>query len=263
MTRSTKVLSLPPSADQHDHQHHQLVFGLEGDTAFELVGRSREVRIGHGCLVPCATDHVFSGLGDNRILVVDLPTESDDRLQQERIDRLFQQASYFQCPPELQLLLRSLSREIEHNPADPMLQEACSNTLICALQRQLEQSPPARIQGRLNLDLLDDYIDVNLDRRIPVEEMAGLFYLSSSQFFARFRDQTGMTPAQYVNEQRLKSVRRALLYSPESIIQIAARYGFCNQSALTRAFRQRFDMSPAQFRRQWSELAPEDRAKQP
>ncbi len=261
MTRSTKVLSLPPAADQHDHQHHQLVFGLEGDTAFELVGHSREVRIGHGCLVPCATDHVFSGLGDNRILVLDLPTESDDRLQQERIDRLFQQASYFHCPPELQLLLRSLSREIEYNPQDTLLQEACSNTLICALQRQLDQSLPARIQGKLNLELLDDYIDTHLERRLPVEELAGLFCLSSSQFFARFRDQTGITPNQYVSERRLQAVRQALQHAPDSIAQLAGRYGFCNQSALTRAFRQRFDMSPAQFRRQRSDLSPEDRAK--
>ncbi|MBR9829809.1 MAG: helix-turn-helix transcriptional regulator [Oceanospirillales bacterium] len=261
MTRSTKVVSLPTSADHHDHQHHQLVFGLEGDTAFELAGRSREVRIGHGCLVPCATDHVFSGLGDNRILVLDLPTESHDRQQQERIDRLFQQASYFHCPPELQLLLRSLSREIDYSPHDPLLQEACSNTLICALQRQLDHALPARIQGKLNLELLDDYIDMHMDRRLPVDELAGLFCLSSSQFFARFRDQTGATPSQYVSERRLHAVRHALVHAPDSIAQLAGRFGFCNQSALTRAFSQRFEVSPAQFRRQRSDLPSEDRAK--
>lgn len=261
MTRSTKVVSLPTSADQHDHQFHQLVFGLEGDTAFELVGRSREVRIGHGCLVPCSTDHIFSGLGDNRILVLDLPTESHDRLQQERIDRLFDRASYFHCPAELQLLLRSLSREIDHNPHDPMLQEACSNTLLCALQRQLGPQQPARPQGQLNLEILNDYIDLHMDRRIPVSELAGLFCLGDSQFYARFRDQTGMTPLQYVNERRLQALRQALSHAPDSIAQLAGRFGFCNQSALTRAFRQRFDMSPAQFRRQRGTLAPEDRAK--
>ncbi|MBA4503344.1 helix-turn-helix domain-containing protein [Marinobacterium marinum] len=263
MTHSTKVLTLPPSADQHDHQHHQLVFGLEGETAFELVGRSREVRIGHGCLVPCATDHVFSGLGDNRILVLDLPTESTDRLQQERINRLFQHPSYFHCPPELQLLLRSLSREIQHNPEDRLLQEACCNTLICALQRQLDHSLPARVRGKLNMELLDDYIDTHMDRRMPVDELAGLFCLSSSQFFARFREQSGLTPSQYVHERRLQAVRDALIHAPDSIAQLASRFGFCNQSALTRAFSQRFDLSPAQFRRQWSQHPSEDCAKQP
>lgn len=261
MTQTTKVLSLPTAADQHDHQHHQLVFGLEGETAFELVGHSREVRIGHGCLVPCATDHVFSGLGDNRILVLDLPTDSHDRPQQERIDRLFQQASYFHCPPELQLLLRSLSREIQYNPQDALLQEACSNTLICALQRQLEYRMPARIQGQLNMEMLNDYIDMHMERRLSVDELAGLFCLSSSQFFARFRDQTHMTPSQYVSERRLQAVRHALAHAPDSIAQLAGRFGFCNQSALTRAFRRRFDLSPAQFRRQQDVLSPEDRAK--
>ncbi|MBV0932321.1 AraC family transcriptional regulator [Marinobacterium weihaiense] len=263
MTRSTKVLSLPNAADQHDHHFHQLVFGLEGETAFELAGQGREVHIGHGCLVPCATDHVFSGLSDNRILVLDLPTHSHDRLQQERIDRLFQQASYFQCLPDLQLLLRSLGRELQYNPRDSLLQEACSNTLICALQRQLEQTRPTRVQGLLNLDLLDDYIDTHMERRLAVDELAGLFCLGNSQFFARFRDQTGMTPSQYVAERRLQAVRRALAQAPDSIAQIADRFGFCNQSALTRAFRRRFDLSPAQFRRQQGGPAPEDCAKDP
>jgi len=70
-----------------------------------------------------------------------------------------------------------------------------------------------------------------------------------------------MTPSQYVHERRLQAVREALIHAPDSIAQLASRFGFCNQSALTRAFSQRFDLSPAQFRRQWSQLSPEDCAK--
>lgn len=267
MTRSTQLISLPSSADQHDHSYHQLVFGLEGETAFELVGHSREVSIGHGCLVPCTTEHMFSGLGDNRILVVNLPAYSDDRQQQERFEQLFRAARYFNCPPPLQLLLRTLSREVESSPDDVLLLEACSNTLLCSLQRQLEQLPypsPQRraAAGRLNLELLDDYLDLHLERRISVAELAGLFCLSSSQFFARFRAETGNTPQEYVSEYRLQRVRCALERGPIPIAQLAARYGFCSQSALTRTFSQRFQVSPARYRRQHGQALPEDLVKQ-
>ena len=265
MNRSTQLISLPSSADQHDHHFHQLVFGLEGETAFELVGRSKEVSIGHGCLVPCSTEHVFSGLGDNRILVVNLPTQADDRQQQERVDQLFSTARYFSCPPQLQLLLRTLSREVESSPDDALLLEACSNTLLCSLQRQLDHLPlpqPRGTAGRLNLELLDDYLTLHMERRISVTELAGLFCLSSSQFFARFKVETGRTPLEYVNEYRLQAVRRALEMTPTPIAQLAGRFGFCSQSALTRAFSQRFQISPARHRRQHGQELPEDLTKQ-
>jgi len=265
MNRSTQLISLPSSADQHDHQYHQLVFGLEGETAFELAGQGREVSIGHGCLVPSTTEHIFSGLGSNRILVVNLPVESTDRLQQDRLEQLFRQARYFNCPPQLQLLLRTLSREVESSPNDPLLLEACSNTLICSLQRQLDALPlpqPRGMAGRLNLDLLNDYLDLHLERRISVAELAGLFCLSSSQFYARFKAETGRTPQEYINEYRLQAVRRALEESPTPIARLAGHFGFANQSALTRAFSQRFQISPARYRRQCGQAQPEDLTKQ-
>jgi AraC-like DNA-binding protein/mannose-6-phosphate isomerase-like protein (cupin superfamily) len=265
MNRSTQLISLPSSADQHDHHYHQLVFGLEGETEFELVGHSREVSIGHGCLVPCSTEHIFSGLGDNRILVVNLPAYSEDRQQQERVEQLFRSARYFNCPPQLQLLLHTLSREVESSPEDSLLLEACSNTLLCSLQRQLEYLPlpqPRGMVGRLNLELLDDYLELHIERRISVAELAGLFCLSSSQFFARFKTETGRTPQEYVSEYRLRAVRSALENSAAPIAQLAGRFGFCSQSALTRAFSQRFQISPAHYRRQHGQALPEDLAKQ-
>ncbi len=36
MVKTADILTLPDSANTHDHSHHQLVLGLEGDTAFEL-----------------------------------------------------------------------------------------------------------------------------------------------------------------------------------------------------------------------------------
>jgi len=116
--------------------------------------------------------------------------------------------------------------------------------------------------GRLNLDLLNDYLELHLERRISVTELAGLFCLSSSQFHSRFKIETGYTPLEYVSEYRLQAVRRALEESPDSIAQLAVRFGFANQSALTRAFSQRFQISPARYRRQRGQARPEDLTKQ-
>lgn len=251
MRKETSVISLPTHSAHHDHEHHQLVFGLEGDTEFDLRGDRRKIDAGWGCLLPTTTEHAFYGLGENRIVVVNLPVISDDKEQQRRIDQLFQTSNYFSCPPELMLLLKALGHEMQHNSDDPLLQDACANTLICALQRQLDrQSQQPRQQGQLNLQLLDDYIDLHINRRICVDELAGVFYLSSSQFYYRFRAETGITPQQYVLERRLESVRQALIHNDRSLSVLASDFGFASQSALTRRFSDRFGLPPARYRRQ-------------
>lgn len=249
MRKETSVISLPDRADQHDHGYHQLVFGLEGDTEFDLAGYCRPVHFGWGCLMPSSTGHAFHGLGNNRIVVVNLPTASDDRPLQERIESLFTRADYFTCQPQMQMLVQALSREMEQNPGDTILQEACASTLICALQRQQQQQrqSPRRF-GQLNMDLLDTYIDAHIGRRISVSELAGHACLSDSQFYNLFRDQTGQTPQHYVLERRLQAVAAALTTSDQPISDLASAFGFANQSALTRAFTRRFELPPARYR---------------
>lgn len=248
--KEASVISLPEHADQHDHGYHQLVFGLEGDTEFDLAGYSRPVQAGWGCLLPSATGHAFCGLGDNRILVVNLPTSTDDHPLQQRIDRLFQRADYFNCAPRMQQLVQTLSHEMRQHPQDELLQDACASTLICALQHQFElQSRQPRQRGQLNLDLINAYIDLHMARPIAVAELAGAVCLSDSQFHALFREQTGQTPHRYVLERRLSAVAQALVHSDQPIADLAAHFGFASQSALTRAFSLRFGMPPARYRR--------------
>ncbi len=251
MRKQTSVITLPTRADQHDHGFHQLVFGLEGDTEFDLAGHCRPVTTGRGCLLPSSTGHAFYGLGENRIVVVNLPEQSDDREQQLRIEQLFRRPDYFNCRADLTQLLQVLSREMLRNPADSLLQDACGSTLVCALQRHLDelrQSP--RLHGKLNLQLLDDYIDLHMERRISVAELAGCLCLSASQFYQRFRDQTGQTPQHYVLERRLQAVAQALLHNDLALSQLAEHYGFGNQSSLTRHFSRRFGLPPARYRRE-------------
>ncbi|MFN3882298.1 MAG: helix-turn-helix domain-containing protein [Nitrincola lacisaponensis] len=253
MVKQAEVISLPQSAEHHDHHHHQLVFGLEGATEFDIAGHTRPVSTGMGCLLPCETDHAFWGVGDNSIVVVNLaPVHADHQLQ-PRIDALFNQSRFIHCSSDLQVLIAALSREMQKNPDDALLQSACSNAIVCALQRHLEQQLAGyhrvRLPGKINMDVINNYIDLHIDRKIRVTELAGLVFLSSSQFFDRFRQQTGMTPQHYILNKRLKGAQEALETSDEPLILIASRFGFSNQSALTRAFTQYLNISPARYRK--------------
>ncbi len=250
MLKTADILTLPDSASTHDHSHHQLVLGLEGNTAFELEGLGQRVGPGNGCLVPASTAHAFCGIGSNSILVLNLTSGVvASRDERERLDRLFDQASYFDMNSHLQVLANAVSREIRQFPDDSMLARSCSNLLLCSLGNHLARKVPARKPGMLDMALIDEFIELNLQRKISVAHLAGVACLSSSQFHDLFKRQTGMTPHQYLLEKRL-TCAHSLLEQGYPVSRVIDHCGFANQSAFTHAFRRRFEITPARFRQQ-------------
>lgn len=81
-----------------------------------------------------------------------------------------------------------------------------------------------------------------------LELMAELAFMSRSKFAASFREVLGETPGDYLNNWRMSLVQNALLKG-ESVSTIATDVGYENGSALARAFRKKFDMSPKQWQK--------------
>jgi AraC-like DNA-binding protein len=189
-------------------------------------------------------------MGRNSILVINLTaSQSVSREERERINRLFDQAAYFDMNSHLQVLANAVSREIRQFPDDPILARACSNMLICTLGNHLAFKPATRKPGLLDLDLINEYIQLNMQRKISVAHLAGVACLSSSQFHELFKRQAGMTPHQYLLIKRLTAAR-ALLEQGYSVSHATEQCGFANQSAFTHAFRRHFGDTPARFRQQ-------------
>jgi AraC-like DNA-binding protein len=71
----------------------------------------------------------------------------------------------------------------------------------------------------------------------------------SPEYFCRiFTDSMGVSPGQYHKRLRLGQAARLLKGSRLSVQAIAERLGYTHQSALARAFRSLYDVSPQEFR---------------
>ncbi|GAA3540473.1 AraC family transcriptional regulator [Zobellella aerophila] len=246
-----EIMALPAEMAHHRHDYNQIVIGLNGRTEFDIEGNGNLVGPGQGCLVSSALNHAFGGLGSNRILVVNLAPEPDGTLpeQQQRVHELFQHPRYFQLSPQAQQLVSVLSTEMHANPDDVLLGQACANTLLCALQRHMDLPQPRPRAKRLNIEVIDAYIAQHLGRKITVAQLAGCAFLGESQFHLLFKDQTGLSPYQYVLEKRLAEARNMLISSHHSLAYIAQHCGFSSQSLFTQIFSSRFDISPARYRK--------------
>lgn len=94
-----------------------------------------------------------------------------------------------------------------------------------------------------------EHIHENYRERLPVTNLARLAHLSDRQLNRRFQETFRMSVQEFVMRTRIQAASDELVTSDKSVAQIAGEYGFCDQSAFTRQFRQHTGETPLAFRR--------------
>jgi len=84
--------------------------------------------------------------------------------------------------------------------------------------------------------------------RVTIAGIASELGLSRNHFFVAFREATGVTPYQWLLNQRIDHARRLLRTTELSLAEIALHCGFADQSHFTRVFGRIEGVSPGRWR---------------
>lgn len=124
--------------------------------------------------------------------------------------------------------------------------DGCVMGLAC-LSRDLRES---RHAGAIDARFADtiDYIHAHSAEPLRVEALARLSNLSLAQFDRRMKKVFQLSPGQYLLKVRIDAAAQLLRTDDLPIAEIAQQTGFCDQSALSRRFRQATGLSPRQYR---------------
>lgn len=90
------------------------------------------------------------------------------------------------------------------------------------------------------------------DSSLTLEKLSSILSTNRTYLSKAIRLKTGMSYSAFINELRLNESIRILSSSssPEVVKSVANAVGFYNQSTFYRLFKQKTNLSPAQFRQQ-------------
>jgi transcriptional regulator GlxA family with amidase domain len=115
-------------------------------------------------------------------------------------------------------------------------------------QAQFSAQLAAQMAEREPLRELQQWLPDHLGEDLSVPALARRACMSERNFARAFRDETGMTPAAYVETARVESARIALETGDLPVEAIARQAGFGTVETMRRAFRRRVGVSPAGYR---------------
>ncbi len=130
--------------------------------------------------------------------------------------------------------------------------------IVCFLVRRkrVSQSPggsPAAEDEELRdfKENLTEFISGRLDDgELCVAQMAGAMNMSRSSLFEKCRAAIGMTPNEYLRMLRFAKAEEMLSSSTQPISQIAYATGFNDSHYFSKSFKQRYGMTPSEYRKQ-------------
>jgi AraC-like DNA-binding protein len=120
--------------------------------------------------------------------------------------------------------------------------------LVIAYERHVhQQSDPQGERERL-LETVRKRVVANLRRAPSVDALAREHGMSRSHFSHFFRARTGLTPARFIAETRVREAARMLVQERASLKDIAAACGFANANHFSRVFRRYQHLTPGAYR---------------
>jgi AraC-like DNA-binding protein len=132
--------------------------------------------------------------------------------------------------------------------ADPLQRVVLQNRLVEFLLRVIacaQQEPRAGVSPEIS-GLLR-YIEANIHQTLPLPALAARLELSLPRFKARFKQEVGIPPAEYVLRCKLNAARKRLAEPGASVTDVALELNFSSSQYFATVFRRYTGTTPRSF----------------
>lgn len=252
-----------PSHETPEHYPVQHVIAIQTDGQVQaerrLNGRLKreQIRAGDVCVVPAQTAHWIHSTGEQGLIFLSLDPDFLKQVAYDSIhSRQLELVPQFARPdPLIHQIGLSLKSALQTSTGDSHFY---ADSLSVALAAHLLQNysvhsvlsivshgslPIAKVQ------LAMDYINDSLCEQLSLAAIAKTVDMSQYHFCRLFKQVTGMSPWQYVIQQRIEAAKRLLKKPQLSVVEASRLLGFSTQSQFTNFFCRHTGMSPTAYRK--------------
>ncbi|HYB09896.1 MAG TPA: AraC family transcriptional regulator [Alphaproteobacteria bacterium] len=233
----------------HTHAFHQIVLPVCGTLDVQIGDAAAPVGRRCGMVIVGGTVHSFRALDENRFVIFDVPRTN---FLPDAIVARASLSPFFAIDESLEQFVRYLASMMSSGTLDD--ESTYHATALLAQSIGRLPSTLERRDGPIGRALAT--IDTRYAEALTVGDLARAAGMGMSAFHARFRRETGTTPANRLAQARLDHASRLLREGDSSIAEVALSVGFSDQSALTRSFRRRRGITPAALRRRSGAARP-------
>ncbi|SHK38430.1 helix-turn-helix domain-containing protein [Epilithonimonas mollis] len=102
------------------------------------------------------------------------------------------------------------------------------------------------LKNKSRIGFVADYIKKNLHQKLSVDAIAKMAYVSKSNFFKMFKEELGLSPNEFIIQERIKKAKELLLHN-NSVSEAAYSTGFSDTNYFIRVFKQMEGVTPKTF----------------
>lgn len=245
---SLALRSYSGQVELHEHDFHQIVLPQSGSMEIEVDGRGGRVDASQGVVIAAGARHTFLANTRNSFLVLDVSGNHAKTLchAPQLFDPLHDKR-FFAVRPDIRHLLDYAGSQAGSLIDSPAMAESWSRLLLGSLlQADVAPNDP----GQFILARALAYIERHLSTPMTVHDIARNAGTSERRLYVLFGQHLKRTPFAHIATLRLNLAIDLLRQTSLSIIEIAHRAGYADQSALTHALKKARNLTPAAVRKQ-------------
>ena len=242
--------------DRQNYDSFLLMYLISGTAYVTVNGQTRELKKDDCAILDCYRPHIYGSSSGCKLLWIHFDGANARKYYNYIVTlqkgNVLKAADRSQAYRYMSRLYSALANRL------PIESAHISKYLLSGLTEFMYHGEDSTGDTVSDLEKARIYITENLDKDIPLEDIAAQAKLSVYYFTRCFKKSFGYTPHEYLIKTRLNTACFYLVSSSMFVKEIAYRCGFKNESNFCTCFKKNIGMTPQEYRDSRAASLPDD-----